>query len=144
MPPRALLIITLLLVAYEFLQGNLQGADGLMETGIGLLRNAIPILRETHTGRKGPRTVINDEIRDLEHLLPYLSVMSGYTGFCSGQHRLYPRVITALETQLPVPGVTSPAKMLSAWGGFLTHALIFNLQAAQWQSGRMVRDKVLL
>jgi len=144
MPPRALLIITLLLVAYEFLQGNLQGADGLMETGIGLLRDAIPILRETHTGRKGPRTVIDDEMRDLEHLLPYLSVMSGYTGFCSGQHRLYPRAITAPETQLPVPGVTSPAKMLSAWGGFLTHALIFNLQAAQWQSGRVARDKVRL
>jgi len=55
MSPRALLINTFLLLAYELLQGNIKGADGLMTTGIRLLRDSAPSCARRCFRRVGPR-----------------------------------------------------------------------------------------
>ncbi|KAK0744258.1 hypothetical protein B0T18DRAFT_448733 [Schizothecium vesticola] len=132
MSPRALLINTLLLLAYELLQGNMTGADGLMTMGIRLLRDSVPILRETVLSTSGPspppqpprRLMVPDahdrELADMEHMLPYLSIMSGHTfGACAPQLRLYSHLISSAV------GV----------GRFHTHALIFGLQARAMHAG---------
>lgn len=149
MSPRALLINTFLLLAYELLQGNMTGADGLMTTGIRLLRDSVPILRETVPSTSTPaqapqpprRLMVPDthdqELADMEHMLPYLSVMSGHTlGPCASQLRLYSHLISCPNPSSTLPlGPMLPSQLLSAWGRFHTHAIIFGLQAREMHTG---------
>jgi hypothetical protein len=149
MSPRALLINTLLLLAYELLQGNMTGADGLMTTGIRLLRDSVPILRETVPSTSGPspppqpprRLMVPDahdrELADMEHMLPYLSIMSGHTlGACAPQLRLYSHLISCPNPSSMRPlGPMPPAQLLSAWGRFHAHAIVFSLQARGMHTG---------
>ncbi|KAK1826101.1 hypothetical protein QBC39DRAFT_269753, partial [Podospora conica] len=143
MSPRALLINTLLLLAYELLQGNMTGADGLMTTGIRLLRDWVPILRQTVPSTSTPsspyqaprRLMIPDtqdrELADMEHMLPFISVMSGHTlGDCAPQLRLYSNLISCPNPSGMRPYGSMPtAQLLSSWGCFHTHGIIFGLQA---------------
>jgi len=122
--PRALLIITMLLVAYELMQGNTRGADALMSKGIQLLRDSLPVLQESD-GRAHVRAARTDEdLGDMEHFLPYFSIMSGHSGTCTSQHALYPNLVSCPNEELPPPG-TSTSRLITMWGCFFARAIVF-------------------
>ena len=71
----------------------------------------------------------NRELADMEHMLPYLSIMSRHTlGACVPQLRLYSHLISYPNQSSMRPlGPMPPSQLLSVWGRFHTHALIIAL-----------------
>ncbi|KAK3391163.1 hypothetical protein B0H63DRAFT_132810 [Podospora didyma] len=138
MSSRTVLIITLLLVAYEFLQGDMEAADGLLLSGVRLLQDSIAILRETVSAKQHNNAKIaplpprpDEDLEDMGHMLPFLSIRSGHTHNCPSQLRLYPHLISCPDDDLhlPPPRGTSTAKLLYAWGNFHTRGIVFVSQA---------------
>ncbi|KAK3986148.1 hypothetical protein QBC44DRAFT_352591 [Cladorrhinum sp. PSN332] len=125
LPARTLLTLTLLLVAYEFLQGDMETADGLMTSGIRLLQGSLTMLREkaaSGTCRGGHDAELEE---DMEYILPLLSVMSGQNNSPRPNHTEVP------ETEFPRVGQASTAKFISMWGDFHSRCTTFISQAMQ-------------
>lgn len=80
--PRSALIMSLLLITFELLQGNMEGADHLMTSSIRLLGPFLTQYNHRHdaTGNHGTRHP-EDDVADIEHMLPFLSIMGGWTPF---------------------------------------------------------------
>ncbi|KAK4184236.1 hypothetical protein QBC35DRAFT_517705 [Podospora australis] len=129
---RTLLILTLLLVSYEFLQGNMEGADGLMTSGTRLLRDNIAMLANKQRDRTK-----EEGIEDMEYILPMISV-GGNSSMCPQQASLYQEVAsvpaspgTDTEQELPVLGQTSTIKFIYLWGNFHSRCITFITRAMQ-------------
>jgi len=125
--PRSVLIMSLLLITFELLQGNMEGVDRLMTTSIHLLR---PSLTQHHRHDVGGKHA-EDDVTDIEHMLPFLSIMGGWTPFLPMQ-----RTNLALWDVSPGAG---PSEVLSCtanvvqiqteWSRFFSRACAFTSQA---------------
>ncbi|KAK1987058.1 C6 zinc finger protein [Colletotrichum cereale] len=127
--------MTLLLIAFEFIQGNMKNVDSLMSTGMHLLENKITLLHNLQSGndlevredylssrlRKGTP---DDEMDDIEHLLPCLCLMAGFTHFFRSHRNSMLLMNSSPKLQLPKPGVTVLAKLQALWGQFFTRAVV--------------------
>lgn len=136
------MIMTLLLVTFEFLQGNMKAADQLMVGGLQLLKDNLKILREAsgHLQPKSKQLTI-DEFEDVEHMLPNLSVCSSVTHFCNLQSRQFAELKGAGVGSLPdADGRTSLPRALALWSDFSTRALVFICQAFRNQLARLKYD----
>ncbi|KAK1467748.1 hypothetical protein CCUS01_07015 [Colletotrichum cuscutae] len=138
--PRSVIIMTLLLVGFEFIQGNMNNVDTLTGTGMRLLENKIsltqrPPRRANENGATSTknsqsvatqlrRGVRDDEMEDIEHLLPCLSLMSGFTHFFNSHRTAMPMMNGTPILELPEPGVTVVAKLEVFWGQFFTRAVV--------------------
>lgn len=125
LPARTLLTLTLLLVAYEFLQDDMETADGLMTSGIRLLQGSLTMLREqaasgTHRGEHDA-----DLEEDMEYILPLLSVMSGQN------NSPHPKHTDVSEIGFPRVGQDSTVKFIYIWGCFHSRCTTFITQAVQ-------------
>ena len=82
------MIMSLLLITFELLQGNMDGADSLMTTSIHLLKGSLTQYRQDDlTSQKDPRRIIKaeDDVADIEHMLPFLSITGAWTPFLKTQ-----------------------------------------------------------
>ncbi|KAK0712326.1 hypothetical protein B0T21DRAFT_376414 [Apiosordaria backusii] len=135
MTARTLLAITLLLVTYEILQGDIEAADGLMTSGIRLLRDSIMTLRGTASRQHMMSIFANTkdaDMEDMEYILPFFSVMSGNSNLCPRQLPHHQSLTSALEdNDLPVFGKTSAVKCTYLWGNFHARCILFITQAMQ-------------
>ncbi|WDK19139.1 hypothetical protein CGRA01v4_10426 [Colletotrichum graminicola] len=133
--PRSIIIMTLLLIAFEFIQGNMKNIDSLMGTGMRLLENKITLLHGLQPGEEFEvrgdyiysrlRTgTPDDEMEDIEHLLPCLCLMAGFTHFFSSHRNSVLLMNSSPKLQLPKPGVTVLAKLQALWGQFFTRAVV--------------------
>ncbi|KAK1964906.1 hypothetical protein LY78DRAFT_748060 [Colletotrichum sublineola] len=133
--PRSIIIMTLLLIAFEFIQGNMKNIDSLMGTGMRLLENKITLLYGLQPGEdfdvgKGDlssrlwKNSPDDEMEDIEHLLPCLCLMAGFTHFFSSHRNSVLLMNSSPKLQLPTPGRTDLVKLLALWGQFFTRAVV--------------------
>ncbi|KAK3986397.1 hypothetical protein QBC44DRAFT_311387 [Cladorrhinum sp. PSN332] len=139
LPARTLLTLTLLLVAYEFLQGDMETADGLMTSGIRLLQDSLTMLRD-QAARRGLHVSTNTPIleqddlelqEDMEYILPLLSVMGGQPP--NAVPYAHPSNLTtdSPDAQFPVVGQESTVKFMYLWGRFHSQCITFITQAMQ-------------
>jgi hypothetical protein len=134
----------MLLVTFELLHENTKSADGLMASGITLLKNSITMLRDV-SHRQRPRLrsgAVDEDIQGIEYMLPCLSVMSGYTHFFNSQHGLYSSLRVNTRGELPEPGQASIHNALALWGDFYTRNMIFVVQALRYHLCSLPCDRV--
>ncbi|KZL63605.1 c6 zinc finger domain-containing protein [Colletotrichum incanum] len=133
--PRSVIIMTLLLIAFEFIQGNMKNVDSLMGTGMRLLENKITLLHGLQSGIESGdgeeyvssqlrRNAPDDEMDDIEHLLPCLCLMAGFTHFFTSHRNSVLLMNSNPKLQLPKPGITVLAKLQTLWGQFFTRAVV--------------------
>ncbi|KAK2728926.1 hypothetical protein CKAH01_10622 [Colletotrichum kahawae] len=141
--PRSVIIMTLLLIAFEFVQGNMKSVDSLMGTGMRLIENASTLMRRRSSSRDSEEAQVRvavaappreDEMDDIEHLLPCLSLMSGFTHFFNSHRETISLMNSAPAPELPQPGVTPAAKMQVLWGKFFTRAVAYTMR---WMHSQM-------
>ncbi|KAF6817434.1 hypothetical protein CSOJ01_02356 [Colletotrichum sojae] len=167
---RSVVIMTLLLIAFEFIQGNMKSVDSLMMNGMRLIQDSVSImkgpmkksiydLRSSPESTPSPASTTSatltlssssssssftaspspspphreEEIDDIGHLLPCLSLMSGFTHFFNS-HRATIHLMNSTPTpELPEPGVTPVARLQTLWGQYFTRAVVFIMRAMQLQ-----------
>ncbi|KAF6839150.1 hypothetical protein CMUS01_04345 [Colletotrichum musicola] len=146
---RSVVIMTLLLIAFEFIQGNMKSVDSLMMNGMRLIQDSVSImkgpmkksiydLRSSPESTPSPASTTSapqreEEIDDIGHLIPCLSLMSGFTHFFNS-HRATIHLMNSTPTpELPEPGVTPVAKLQTLWGQYFTRAVVFIMRAMQLQ-----------
>jgi hypothetical protein len=128
--PRAVIIMTLLLITFELLQGNMDGVDVLMTSSIKLLRPSLTQIRKdalTPVQKVQPPPK-EDDIRDIEHILPFLSITGAWTPFLptqAGNLALWD------TTPSPLPDLNphNAHHLQSEWSGFFSRATAFTAQA---------------
>ncbi|KAK4459306.1 hypothetical protein QBC42DRAFT_274706 [Cladorrhinum samala] len=124
LPARTLLTLTLLLVAYELLQGDMESADGLMTSGIRLLQDSLAMLREKPAPGGSYRGGHDVDLKeDMEYILPLLSAMSGQN------NSPHPSHTDMLETGFPRIGQDSRVRFIYMWGAFHSRCTTFIIQA---------------
>ncbi|KAK4158976.1 hypothetical protein QBC43DRAFT_223120 [Cladorrhinum sp. PSN259] len=125
LPARTLLTLTLLLVAYQFLQGDMTAAGGLMTSGIRLLQDSLTMLRD--------RAARLEE--DTEYILPLLSAMGcGHTDTWSPFAVPFSSPtpdINTLEIHFPVVGQASTLESMNLWETFHGRCISFITRAMQ-------------
>lgn len=127
--PRWVLIMTLLLITFELLQGNMDMADGLMTNAIKTLKDSIKLYRHDVLSKRRSPNRIEDDMADIEHMLPFLSLMGAYTPFLESQQANFTIWDTSPGRDLPAMGPTSITKLQTQWGQFFTRAAAFIGQA---------------
>ncbi|GKT40230.1 uncharacterized protein ColSpa_00411 [Colletotrichum spaethianum] len=143
--------MTLLLIAFEFIQGNMKNVDSLMGTGMRLLENKITLLHDLqsehgsnnsveYTSSHLRSNVPDDEMDDIEHLLPCLCLMAGFTHFFQSHRNSVLLMNSSPKLQLPKPGVTVLAKLQTLWGQFFTRAVVHVMRTVHDQLNYNPRD----
>lgn len=140
--PRSTMITTLLLVLLETLQGQMKEADGLMNAGMSLLRDHITFFRNSNDG--GYRGVIDDDLREMEHALPCLSVMSHLSYQFQPESRVFHHLTSDPSFLFPRIGRDPISRMFANWGRFFTSALIFTGQAVYARLEGMPMHKLVM
>jgi hypothetical protein len=123
--PRSVLIMTLLLLTFELMQGDMTSADGLMNCAIQLLKRSISLSRgEVRHGHH--RQKIEDDMDDMDHMLPSLSLMSGYTPFlCSQLSNVTFWIVSTAWIPIGSADLSSITKVQAHWNRFHTDCIAF-------------------
>ncbi|EON99061.1 putative c6 zinc finger domain-containing protein [Phaeoacremonium minimum UCRPA7] len=136
--PRTTMIATILFVAFEFLQGNVQAADSLITSGLLLLKDSVSIIQGAKRRRR-PKTLtkmeklqrtFDDGMDELEYLLPRLSAVTGFSAFCIPQHdparELLPSILApGARSDFPELGFTTFERATQMWSEFEPRGLMF-------------------
>ncbi|KAJ5771945.1 beauvericin cluster-specific repressor BEA4 [Penicillium odoratum] len=118
--PRSVLVVTLLLVVFELLQGKLKTADTLMNSSMDLLRENITLFQPASTVTQK----VHRDFKEIEHVVPCISVMS-HLSHLSDQHHKLPLMKSEPDFFFPRPGRESIHDLFIQWGRFFTFAIIF-------------------
>ena len=141
--PKTVLIVTLLLVTYDLMQGNYESADRLMTSGLYLLKDSINILKrgrfngltlpDTHNASSTPTSRANDDIGDISHLLPRLFVGNTFAPFCLMHRRgnFMNSFRASVDCVFPDPELDSFDVMAQLWSQYLT-CLCFFQNRCMW------------
>ncbi|KAH7108986.1 hypothetical protein B0J13DRAFT_579384 [Dactylonectria estremocensis] len=113
--PRKVLMMTLLLIVYEILQGNLSAADGLLSCGLGVFRDSSTLFQGTQ--------MMSNEIEDVEHVLPCLAIMGKFTHQLNSSWTHILHLRAEPEIKIPECGIDTVASVYSCWGRFYTLAV---------------------
>ncbi|CAG9984358.1 unnamed protein product [Clonostachys byssicola] len=124
--PRSLLIVSLLLITFELLQGDMKSADSLITRSINLLKHTLKLHRQEGLAQQvqTPRSS-EDDLEDMEHLLPLISIMGGYTPFLLSQSSNIQLWDTTCGRVLPNCGQPSISKLDIQWNKFHARAVAF-------------------
>lgn len=124
--PRSLFIVSLLLITFELLQGDMKSADSLITRSITLLKHALKLHRQEGLAQQiqAPRP-LEDDMEDMEHLLPLISIMGGYTPFLLSQSSNIQLWDTTCGMDLPHAGQSSISKLDIQWNKFHALAVAF-------------------
>lgn len=101
--PRTVMIMSLLLIMFELLQGNMESVDALMTTSVKLLKGSLTQYRQDalSPSRKTINNRNEDDVADIEHMLPSLSIMGGWTPFLKTQRENLSLWDTSPPTHFP-------------------------------------------
>jgi hypothetical protein len=125
--PRSVMVTNTLLVLLETLQGRMKSADNLMNAGLSILKNQISLFcRAPEFIAAG---VVDDDMRDMEHVLPCLSVMSHFSYQFEPTRRVFHHLSSDPDFYFPRPGIDPISRLFSNWGRFFTYGMIFSGQA---------------
>lgn len=113
--PRKVFMMTLLLVVYEILQGNLGAADSLLSYGLGMFRYSTTLFQDN--------AMTIAEIIDVEHILPCVAVMGMFTHQLNSSWTHILQLRAEPEFKIPEFGIDDIPKVYSWWGRFYTHAV---------------------
>lgn len=114
--------MTLLLIVYEILQGNLTAADGILFCGLGVFRDSITLFQGTNVIREG--------LEDMEHLLPSLAIMGVFTHRMNASWSHILQLRAEPEFELPEDGIHNMTKVFARWRRFYTLAVTSLCQTA--------------
>ncbi|KAM7208156.1 hypothetical protein V8F20_001436 [Naviculisporaceae sp. PSN 640] len=130
--PRAVLIMTLLLITFELLQGGMDSVDTLLTTSIHLLRGSLAHFFRNDDQEPPTKKRKEDDVSDIEHMLPFLSITGGWTPFLKTQQANLGIWDTSLLLgNVPsLEGNTSPMLLSPSHGVY--RAVLLHL--AQWQT----------
>ncbi|KAK2018436.1 hypothetical protein LZ32DRAFT_599393 [Colletotrichum eremochloae] len=127
--PRAVFIMTILMLTFELLQGNMEMVDILMTKSVSLLkdrlRQYLPNSSPPPPVAQGPR---EEDIDDVEYMLSFLSLMGGWTPFLKAQ-KANIAIWDASIHQVPDLGHRSARQLQSEWSSFFARIMAFAGQA---------------
>lgn len=124
---RLALVMTLLLLAFELMEGNLTAVDGIMKSGLLLLRDPFLML-ESKSGEETRYDSLRSthrDLEDIEHLLPLISLMSGYTFFCKSQHTMFQTPGSPMSSADLHPCPKSIGEIIVQWGNTFKLCILF-------------------
>ncbi len=130
--PSTVLIVTLLFIAFELLQGNVPAADSLITSGIMLLKDYIKMFRSNSRKPGALPPSSDDAFDDIQLILPRLAVMSTYSPFCISQrrHRNFSLLTSPLEVREPPPvGHENVKELRAVWNSCFTGSMVFIMRA---------------
>jgi hypothetical protein len=128
--PRTVFIMTMLLITFELLQGNMEMVDSLMTSSIQLLKESLSQYRQdTSLQDKAVRGRTEEDFNDIEHMLPFLSIMAGWTPFLKGQTRNLGLWETSAVDDVPDLGYRSARELQANWSRFFARTSAFAGQA---------------
>ncbi|KAF5013796.1 hypothetical protein FDECE_214 [Fusarium decemcellulare] len=152
--PRSILIMTILLITFELLRNNTKSADCLMKSGINLLKDSLefyrdPALEEAPShGKANSRGLVEDDVEDIGYMLPFLSIMSGYTPSFRSQQQMMEVWDPTLTTALPEPTHMNMDKLQTRWGklftlctAFIGKSLLNNMQNKNFDASESERQQ---
>jgi hypothetical protein len=125
---RLIFIMSMLFITFEMLQGNMQTVDSLITSSIGLLENTLQLHRQDRLSGHGIQSTARskeDDMEDIEHLLPLVSIMGGYTPFLASQSANFCLWDISIGHDLPLAGHPSIAKVQTQWSKFCARAAAF-------------------
>ena len=142
--PRTVFIMTMLLITFELVQGNMEAVDRVLTNSIQLLKGSFGEFRQD-AGRlrpqKKPRGIIGGDLDEMEHMLPFLSIMGTVTPFLKTQWNNLALWTASSVDDVPGLGHRSPAQLQASWDRFMTRVWVFAGQAtAPPQPNTMPRD----
>ena len=129
--PRTVLIMTLLLVTFELLQGNMDCVDSLLTTSIHLLRGSLTHFFRNDKTLTPSQKRKEDDVGDIEHMLPFLSITGGWTPFLKTQQAN----LSIWDTSPLVDNVPcldhrfDPLELQTRWARFFLRATTFTGQS---------------
>ncbi|KAK3358536.1 hypothetical protein B0T24DRAFT_643772 [Lasiosphaeria ovina] len=135
--PRAVLIMTILLITFELLQGNMETVDVLLTSSIHLLKGSLSQYRrdtspiQFNSQARG-WTGKEDDLHDIEYMLPFLSIMGGWTPFLKTQRTNLALWDTSARGDDAVPNLAehqSTKQLQADWCRFFARASAFTGQA---------------
>ncbi|KAK2049566.1 hypothetical protein LZ31DRAFT_549128 [Colletotrichum somersetense] len=128
--PRAVFIMTILLLTFELLQGNMEMVDSLMTKSASLLKE--PLRQYLPDGSAAPPHVAQgpgeEDVDDIECMLSFLSLMGGWTPFLKAQ-RTNLAIWDASIHQVPDLGHRSARQLQAEWSSFFARIMAFAGQA---------------
>ncbi|KAM0326280.1 hypothetical protein ACHAQA_006878 [Verticillium albo-atrum] len=124
--PRCIHLMTLLLIVYEFMQGNNSGAKLLLDSGLTLLKGSITLYHGSPAQNSPDWKETEEDMDDIEHHLPCLSVMLEYSNqFALQDAQLFHLKCYPDDVRFPKLGRDPMSKLLAYWGRFFTFSIIF-------------------
>lgn len=128
--PRSVLIMSLLLITFELIQGNMGTVDSLMTSSIKLLKGSLTQYRQDAlTPSKCPPYRTEDDVRDIEHILPFLSIMGAFTPFLKTQRENLALWDTSPDKYFPTLNPRDAKQLQTEWSRFFARASAFTGQA---------------
>lgn len=129
--PRAVLIMTLLLITFELLQGNMDSVDSLLTISIRLLRSSLIHFFRNDDHEISTEKRKEDDVSDIEHMLPFLSITGGWTPFLKTQQANLGIWDTSplLENVPSLDDHISPTQLQILWGRFFLRVTAFTAQS---------------
>jgi hypothetical protein len=109
------------------LQGDMKTVDSLITSSINVLKNALELYPNDAVQIRSSKFIssIEDDMGDIEHLLPYISIMCGYTTFLASQSNNIQLWDSSRSYGLPEPGHFNIIKLQTQWGKFYTSTAAF-------------------
>jgi hypothetical protein len=118
--------MTLLFLSFEFMQGNLAAANIIMSNGMKLLSNSFETLRHSVPGEtQKPSDSKSHGLGEIDHLLPSLSIMSGYEYSCNSQHVLFASMHCIARVDIFPLKPQNMAELTTQWGNFFLRCMLF-------------------
>ncbi|PVI02591.1 hypothetical protein DM02DRAFT_612826 [Periconia macrospinosa] len=128
--PRAVFIMTYLLITFELLQGNMEMVDRLLNSSIQLLKGSLKQHRQhAQLQHNGTRRRAEDDVDDIEHILSFLSIMGAVTPFLKRQQANLALWDTTAIDDVPDLEPRSTKQLQTCWGRFFSRTLAFTGQA---------------
>ncbi|KAH8893618.1 hypothetical protein GQ53DRAFT_717175 [Thozetella sp. PMI_491] len=121
-------ILSILFITFEMIQGDMNTVDRLITNSINLLKNTLKLYRRDICLRRGTQLTqlpTEDDMEDMEHLLPHVSIMSGYTPFLHAQSSNIHLWDPSNGTDLPCFGQPTIRRLQIQWEKFSTRATAF-------------------
>ncbi|KAH8894157.1 hypothetical protein GQ53DRAFT_716766 [Thozetella sp. PMI_491] len=124
---------------------NMEAVDGLLTTGVALLKDSLELYRHgTPPQDAATPARPEDDMEDIETILPYLSIMGGYTPFLRSQKNNLVLWESSASSDVPDTSCRSFSQIQSMWNKFFTRAAAFTGQSFMEQLQNLPIDKAAI
>lgn len=129
---RTVFIMTMLLITFELIQGNMGAVDHLLTNSIQLLKGSFgEYCRDSCDLRPQRKTqgMTDGDLDDMAHMLPFLSLMGTVTPFLKAQWNNLPLWNSSSVNDVPSLENRNARQLQARWDRFITRAMVFASQA---------------